>query len=68
MICSWMKKSIGGRGLDQFGCKKGIKTPSFFHFKASGRKMKNWISGIADENNIWSEKAEDIENVLRILS
>lgn len=43
--------------------REGDKNTKFFHSKATTRKRKNRIGGIFDENNRWTEEAEDIERI-----
>ena len=37
---------------------------SFFHAKASTRQKKNFIEGILDENEVWQEDDQKVEEVV----
>ena len=37
---------------------------SFFHAKSSTRQKKNFIEGILDENEVWQEDDQKVEEVV----
>ncbi|KAK9178687.1 hypothetical protein WN943_027880 [Citrus x changshan-huyou] len=46
--------------------REGDKNTKFFHSKASARKRKNIIVGLEDEQGIWNEKPEDVQNEMNM--
>lgn len=58
-----MKKSIGSNGSKADWLKERDRNTKFFYAKASSRKRKNKIWGILDEQDKWTEEAEDIERM-----
>ena len=56
-----MRRFIESKDQRLIGLRRGIKTPSFFHFKASSRRRKNKISGIENQQGRWIEDGEEIE-------